>query len=246
MSIEVASCTDRGLVREVNEDSVATLPEFGLVILADGMGGYNAGDVASQLAVETIATRLMQFYQSPGSDVSTVPAVEAANDAIFESVEQQPKLEGMATTVVLGIFHDGRVRYGHVGDSRIYRFRHGRLVRLTKDHSLAQELVDQGIFSSVDEALAAGVRNNILTRGLGVEPEVEIDEGSELVESGDLYLFCSDGLSNMIPDRQIEQVLRESEGNLPDATGRLLKLALENGGLDNVSAVLVRPVNERR
>ena len=116
----------------------------------------------------------------------------------------------------------------------------------TYDDVMAQELVDQGIFASVEEALAAGVRNNILTRGLGVEPEVEIDEGSELVESGDLYLFCSDGLSNMIPDRHIEQVLRESEGNLPDATARLLKLALENGGLDNVSAVLVRPVSERR
>ncbi len=246
MSIEVASCTDKGLVREVNEDSVATLPEFGLVILADGMGGYNAGDVASQLAVETIATRLMQYFHSQDPELSAVPAVAAANDAIFESVEQQPRLEGMATTVVLGMFHDGQVRYGHVGDSRIYRFRNGLLERLTKDHSLVQELVDQGIFGSVEEAQAAGVGNNILTRGLGVDPEVEIDEGSEVVQPGDLYLFCSDGLSNMISDQQIEQLLGESHRDLHNAAGQLLQLALENGGLDNVSAVLVKPVTEPR
>ena len=134
--IKVASCSDKGLVRQTNEDAIATLPEFGLVVLADGMGGYNAGNVASQLAVETAASNLLSAMQSSQWQPSPSEAVAAANGAIFEAIEEQPELEGMATTMVLGLFHDGQFRYGHVGDSRIYRFRDNALERLTKDHSM--------------------------------------------------------------------------------------------------------------
>ena len=239
--IKVASCTDKGLVRQTNEDAIAALPEFGLVVLADGMGGYNAGNVASQLAVETAASNLLTAIQTPQWQPSPSDAVAAANGAIFEAIEQKPELEGMATTMVLGLFHDGQFRYGHVGDSRIYRFRDNALERLTKDHSMIQELVDQGLFESVEAALEAGVKNNILTRGVGIEQEVQVDVGTQETRRSDIYLFCSDGLSNMIHDPDMEQVLRDVGSDLASASERLIGMALENGGLDNISVVLVQP-----
>jgi len=240
--IKVASRSDKGLVRQTNEDAIATLPEFGLVVLADGMGGYNAGNVASQLAVETAASNLLAAIHSSQWQPSPSEAVAAANGAIFDAVDQEPGLEGMATTLVLGLFYDGHFRYGHVGDSRIYRFRNNTLEQLTKDHSMIQELVDQGLFESIEAALDAGVKNNILTRGVGIDPEVEVDVGNQEARQGDIYLFCSDGLSNMIHDPVMEQVLRDVDGDLNTASERLIGLALENGGLDNVSVVLVQPI----
>jgi protein phosphatase len=240
--IRVAARSDTGKVREINEDAVATLPDFGVVVLADGMGGHNAGEVASLLAVETIATSLLSSTQAADRPPSIVPVIESANRAIRELIEQQPELEGMATTVALGWFHDGLIQFGHVGDSRIYRLREGSLQQLTRDHSMIQELVDQGVFGSLEEAHASGVRNNILTRGIGVEPSVEVDEGTETLHQGDIYLICSDGLSNMVTDPVMEQVLRQYRQDLEGASNRLLELALENGGQDNISLVLAQPV----
>ena len=240
MPIEAFSHTDRGLVREINEDALAVLPEFGLVVLADGMGGYHAGDVASQLAVEAITAHLLRDLQSPDNSLSLTPALEAANRAIL-NMAATPELEGMATTAVTALFYGQQMAFAHVGDSRLYRFRDDRLQQITRDHSLVQELVDEGVFATRDEALAGGARGHVLTRGLGIDPDVVVDESNEPVLPGDVFLFCSDGLSDMVPDPVIEDVLRTQGGDPGTASERLLALALANGGLDNITAVLVRP-----
>ncbi|MES9967566.1 MAG: Stp1/IreP family PP2C-type Ser/Thr phosphatase [Sedimenticola sp.] len=241
MSIEVASCSDKGLVREVNEDSLAAMPDYGLVIVADGMGGYNAGDVASQIAVETIAMTLLPQLGME-AEISLADTVAAANDTIIASIEAEPQYRGMATTVVLGVFGAGTLHYAHVGDSRLYRLRGGQLEQLTRDHSMIQELVDQGMFDSLEEAQEAGVHNNVLTRGLGIDEQVEIDTAETGIEEGDLYLFCSDGLSNMVTVQTMEEVLGSTADSIDSAAQKLLAIALENGGTDNISLVLVRPL----
>jgi len=237
MLIEAASRTDRGLVREGNEDAVATFPEYGLVVLADGMGGHTSGEVASQLAVETVGTLMLMGE----GDMVLGSVVEAANKAIIQAIEESPEHEGMGTTIVMARFMGRRIHFAHVGDSRIYRFRGGRLEQLTRDHSIIQELVDQGLFESAEEARGAGVKNNIITRGLGIAHEVEVEEGADDVQNGDIYLFCSDGLSDMVADPILEETLSEGGDGLPDLCGKLLDLAIQNGGKDNVSLILVRP-----
>lgn len=244
MPMTAVACSDKGRVREVNEDSVAVLDEHGLVVLADGMGGYNAGEVASQLAVETITTSLLPLYNAgsagfSGEILKTV--VEEANAAILSAVEDNPEYQGMATTVVVALFCDRQIHYGHVGDSRLYRLRAGRLEQMTKDHSMVQALVDEGMFTTLQEALDAGVKNNVLFRGLGIDEVVQVDLGSSDMEPGDIYLLCSDGLSNMVPDQELEQMLVSSADDLELSANRLLSAALENGGLDNVSLALVCP-----
>jgi len=148
----------------------------------------------------------------------------------------------MATTVAMGVFIDGLVHFAHVGDSRIYRHRQGRLERLTRDHSMIEALIDEGMFDTVAEAESAGVKKNVLVRGVGIAQEINVDVGLEQLNSGDLYLFCSDGLSNMVSDTEIEKILIEANQELSSAAEELLASALNNGGLDNVSLALVRPV----
>jgi serine/threonine protein phosphatase PrpC len=244
MPINAVAYSDKGRVREINEDNVAVLEEHGLVILADGMGGYNAGEVASQLAVESITASLLPHY----TDTETIPsgqmisaAVEAANEAILSMMMATPEYDGMATTAVMGLFHGDKIYYGHVGDSRLYRLRNGRLEQLTKDHSMVQALVDEGMFVSIQEALDAGVKGNILIRGLGINEVVEVDVGTSEVAPGDIYLFCSDGLSNMVSDQVMQKIFIESKGEIGLAAKQLLDKALDNGGLDNVSLAVVYP-----
>ncbi|MEJ1353867.1 MAG: protein phosphatase 2C domain-containing protein [Candidatus Sedimenticola sp. (ex Thyasira tokunagai)] len=243
MSIEVVSRTDRGLVRKGNEDSLALFPQSGLVILADGMGGYSAGEVASGLATETVAAQLLADFHD-GLNVTgeqVTAAVMAANRVVVDSAEQVPEWQGMGTTLLLGCFHGGRVTYAHIGDSRLYRYRAGRLESLTQDHTLIQRLIDDGVFASHEEGKAAGVNTNALLRGVGIGEVLEVEVAEDVVEEGDLFLFCSDGLSNMVPDALIETTMGASDGEIEVAADRLLSLALENGGLDNISLVLVRP-----
>ncbi|MCP3869687.1 MAG: serine/threonine-protein phosphatase [Gammaproteobacteria bacterium] len=237
-AIDIASRTDKGLLRDNNEDALASFPEHGLVVLADGMGGYASGEVASHLAVETVGTMLL--LDSRGATLRA--AVEAANTAILQAIDKRPDYEGMGTTLVVATFQDQRVRYAHVGDSRIYRLRGGRLEQLTRDHSIIQELVDQGFFESIDEARSAGVKNNIVTRGLGITHEIEVETGVSEVHSGDLYLLCSDGLSDMVADQVLEETLCDGGRDLSETCDRLLDLAIGMGGRDNISLVLVRPV----
>jgi protein phosphatase len=250
--LEVTAKTDVGRKREHNEDSVGADNSIGLILLADGMGGHNAGEVASGIAINVVYSKVKnelaemvtgQVDEESGYSVESLKvkqAVELANAAINHASRTNVQCAGMGTTVVAGLFYDNRMTVAHVGDSRAYRFRNKRLEQLTKDHSLIQELVDRGFYATVEEAEAAG-NKNLITRALGVEPEVKVDVQEDVVQPGDIYLFCSDGLYDMVPDDKISLTLKDFGANLAQAAENLIKLANENGGKDNVSVVLARP-----
>lgn len=242
LAMEIASRTDKGLVREHNEDSVVVIPDQGLAVLADGMGGLNAGEVASHLAAEFVAKDLLMRIQAGGfGPQDLVRAVERANEALRKSVEQNPSHAGMATTIVVLVFSGDQALLAHLGDSRIYRITPDFMECLTTDHSMIQELVDQGLFFSLEEAHNAGIPSNVLTRGLGVEPEVRVDLAEMALTDDDIYLLCSDGLTNMLPDEKIHHIVSAAAGDLHRAADQLLAGALEEGGIDNVSLILARP-----
>lgn len=240
-SIQYLGKTDRGLLRTINEDAYAIRPESGLVMVADGMGGYSAGEVASQLAVDEVL-----YHLEGAPEAVTVlrqrfeQAIAAANQAILDAAHRTPELAGMGTTLVLGKFMAGELLFAWVGDSRLYRLRDARLEPLTVDHTLVQELVERGVFPSTEAAVRGGVGDNVLTRALGAEPQVRVSMGREPLLAGDLYLFCSDGLNHMVDDRDIGQVLRETATDLEAAADRLVELACAQGGRDNITLVLAR------
>jgi protein phosphatase len=246
VNIDVAMRTDKGLVREQNEDAVGGDPSVGLLILADGMGGANAGEVASQLAVDLLVSLLVPEDESdskpPGSD-ALLDAMQGVNQAILELAIEVPEYQGMGTTLVVGLFHNRTLIHAHVGDSRLYRWRKGLLECLTSDHTLIQEMVDMGDFSSLDEARLAGVPQNVLTRAFGAEPEVAVDLATCEVEEGDIYLFCSDGLTGMLTDQVIQTILQGAGEDLMEQTDELIELACSKGGVDNISVILARVKN---
>ena len=246
--MEIVSRTDVGLKRKHNEDRLAVFPDKGLVLLADGMGGYNAGEVASQLVIDTMAAELIPMLGKMAKVIGKdeiVSAVEISNLAIFNAVEQNAELNGMGTTLVLAVFQGKQAAFAHVGDSRLYRLRDEKFEQLTSDHSMLQELLDRGMFETEEEAMDAGVPSSVLTRGLGVEYDVEVDFRVEGLQDGDIYLLCSDGLSGMIPDEAIQSVLESLTDDLSGAADLLTKLALENGGKDNISLILARCHNKQ-
>lgn len=241
--LEYAARTDKGLVRDMNEDAFGTLPEDGMVVVADGMGGYRAGEVASQLAVDATLRHLIKHLDgNAGIDrckTEAEHAVEKANLAIWRATDDAPELQGMGTTAVIGIFQTDALAFAWVGDSRLYRVRDSRLVQLTVDHTLVQELVNQGLFASVNEAVAAGVGENVLTRALGAEELASPDTGSVDLADGDLYLFCTDGLTHMVDDSHLLTVLADRELELGVKADRMIQLACDAGGLDNITVVMV-------
>ena len=225
--------TDTGRVRDHNEDTIAFDSEIGLMVLADGMGGYNAGEVASGVAVKTIVglTRASIILRD---------AIVRANKIIFQTARTQPQCEGMGTTVVGALFFDNRVSIAHVGDSRLYRLRSDGLEQLTMDHSLLQELVDRGFYSAEEAQRAAN--KNYVTRALGVEPNVDVEVQEHPVYKGDLYLICSDGLSDMVEDDDIHLTISTFGANLENATRQLIQLGNDNGGKDNISVLVAEVV----
>jgi serine/threonine protein phosphatase PrpC len=241
---EFASRTDKGLVRATNEDAFGTLPDDGMIVVADGMGGYQAGEVASQLAVDTVLRHLnRQLDRSPDLEGwlrETEQAVEEANLAIWRAADNTPELQGMGTTVVIGVFHEDKLGFAWVGDSRLYRMRNGNLSQLTCDHTLVQELVSQGMFESIDEAKAAGIGDNVLTRALGAEEPVPVEVGSVGLQEGDLYMFCSDGLNHMVRDDTLEIALADPKLDLNGRADRMVELAKDYGGMDNITVVLAQ------
>lgn len=244
LELDIYGLTDEGLVRDHNEDYISWAPESGLVILADGMGGHNAGEVASELAVTSISEVLNEVLSpeikdSCGIDFKEVvhEAVVYANDEINHHAKEHPECSGMGTTIVMALFHDNSVIFASVGDSRIYRFRKGELKQVTIDHSLVQEMVDNG-YMSEEEALNSNNRN-LITRALGIAEDVKVDVTVDETEKNDIYLLCSDGLSDMIDDELIFSTLVKSRQNLKRAGEDLVKLAKEHGGHDNVSVILV-------
>jgi protein phosphatase len=253
-ALEIASCTDAGMVRSHNEDSIAADPVIGLVVLADGMGGYNAGEVASGMATTVITTELQHAVSSVAphavDPASGQPAAERllreqiakANTSIFQAAQSQPQYAGMGTTLVAALFSDNRVTVAHIGDSRMYRLRDGRFEQITRDHSLLQEQIDSGMITP--EQARHSHNKNLVTRALGIDPEVEAEVNGFDVMPGDVYLLCSDGLNDMVTDEDIgmtvQTIAGASGGNLRLAAQQLVQMANDNGGRDNVSVVLVR------
>jgi PPM family protein phosphatase len=244
--------TDTGRVREHNEDTIATDSDVGLLVLADGMGGYNAGEVASGIAVKTITNLvreglgredLASIDRSTGLTRPSIvlrDAITRANKIIYQTARSQAECEGMGTTVVAALFYDNRISIAHVGDSRLYRQRGSQIAQVTMDHSLLQELVDRGFYSPEEAQRAAN--KNYVTRALGVEPQVEVEVQEHPVDKGDIFILCSDGLSDMVEDEDIRLTISTFGANLDTVAKQLIQLANENGGRDNVSVVLAQAV----
>ncbi len=249
-ALEIAVLTDPGLVRGHNEDSVFANPVRGLVILADGMGGYNAGEVASGMATSFLASALeTSFFDTPSAAGDEVngsayasaclrESIEKANTAIFNAASSEPDFEGMGTTLVSAIFHDGRVTVAHVGDSRLYRLRDQALSVMTRDHSLLQQQIDCGMITPEEARFSQN--KNLVTRAMGVDPAVDPEINEFPVLPGDLYLFCSDGLNDMLPDEEIALALQTLSANPALAASQLVQMANDNGGRDNISVVVVK------
>ena len=246
--LKFAELTNTGMVREHNEDAIGSNVNMGLMVLADGMGGYNAGEVASGIAVQTItdlaaegATREQRHDVDPHTGLmrQTIvlrDAVARANKIIFQTAQSQTHCEGMGTTLVAAMFYDNRISIAHVGDSRAYRLRDERFEQLTMDHSLLQELVDRGFYS--EEEAQRSTNRNYVTRALGVEPTVEVEVQEYEVLPGDIYLLCSDGLPDMVEDEDIHLTISTFNASLDVVGEQLVQLANEHGGRDNVSVQL--------
>jgi serine/threonine protein phosphatase PrpC len=244
MTIELHAAVDPGRARSNNEDSVATDDGVALAVLADGMGGYNAGEVASNMATSFIRTELGRWLREASRQASDAEVrramdicVDNANRAIFNAANSNPQYAGMGTTLVVAVFRDNRVLLGHVGDSRCYRLRGGRLQQITRDHSLLQEQIDAGLITPEQAAFSAN--KNLVTRAVGVEDTVLLETHQHDVEAGDLYLMCSDGLSDMLDDAGIAQVLLAHD-SLETTSRALIDAANDAGGKDNISVILVR------
>ena len=248
-ALEMVSQTHSGMVRSHNEDSVACDASCGLAVLADGMGGYNAGEVASGITISLMSTEIKQRLgnvrpeskNESGEDVGVAllrESVQKANAAIFSAARSQPQYAGMGTTVVSALFYDNRVVVAHVGDSRLYRLRGDSVETLTRDHSLLQEQIDGGLISKEDARLSRN--KNLVTRAVGIDTGVEVETHVHMVQLGDIYLLCSDGLNDMVEDEDIGSALGMLKSNLPLAAGQLIELANDNGGRDNVSVILVK------
>ncbi len=234
--------TDVGRVREHNEDHIAWDAAHGFALLADGMGGHNAGEVASAIAVETIQSNLLAQAHRREDDAPALlaEAIDQANEFILAHATEQPQCAGMGTTIVAVLFHGDGITLAHVGDSRIYRLRDKQLRQITMDHSLVQELVQNG-FLTTEEARASA-NKNLITRALGIDVSVEVDIAHDQCESGDLFLLCSDGLTDMVPDDEIHTLLNlhADDETLDPVAVALIEIANEQGGLDNISVILIR------
>ena len=247
VKIAAYGLTDVGRQREHNEDSLALVPEQGLFVVADGMGGHQAGDVASALATKLIA----DFFQTMSGEDATWPSsfnrtlseeenrlvtgVNLANRRIFEQSRNINAYNGMGTTVVTALFSErrSRVYIGHVGDSRAYRLRAGTIHQITRDHSLYNEP-----FPNMSESERQELPRNVITRALGMDGSVAVDLNSDDLLVGDVFLLCSDGLSGMVSDEQMLAIVG-SNGDLQTACMALITAANEHGGEDNITVILV-------
>ncbi len=249
-ALEIFSQTDPGMVRSHNEDSVACEPACGLAVLADGMGGYNAGEVASGIAVSVVATEVshrllnaspVDIPENGGEELGVAllrENIQKANASIFHAAQSQPQYAGMGTTIVSALFYDNRVAVGHVGDSRMYRLRGEELETITHDHSLLQEQLDSGMISLEDARMSKN--KNLVTRAVGIDAHVDSEIHVHDVLVGDIYLLCSDGLNDMVEDDDIQATLLALQSNLPLAASQLIQMANDNGGRDNISVILVK------
>jgi protein phosphatase len=249
-ALQAASLTDPGRVRDHNEDCIESRPEIGLYVLADGMGGYNAGEVASGMATSLITDGFQEAWnpravERLGREEAKSLAerlireqIARANSAVFTTSQNNPECAGMGTTLVMSLFHDNFVAVAHIGDSRLYRLRGETMEQVTRDHSLLQEQLDSGLITPDEAKLSQN--KNLVTRALGIDPAVEPEIHVYETAPEDLYLLCSDGLSDMVDDEEIRLTLITLKSNPSLTVQQLVQAANDNGGRDNISAMLVR------
>ena len=249
-ALQSASLTDPGRVRDHNEDCIESRPDLGLFVLADGMGGYNAGEVASGMATSLISDGLQESWDM--RQVSRLGREDAkglserlikdqiarANSAIYTTSQNNPECAGMGTTLVVTLFYDNFLSVAHIGDSRLYRLRGESMEQVTRDHSLLQEQLDSGLITPEEAKLSQN--KNLVTRALGIDPSVEPEIHVYETQPDDTYLLCSDGLSDMVEDEEIRLTLITLKTNPNLTVQQLVQAANDNGGRDNISAMLIR------
>lgn len=247
--LKYAARSVTGRVRTSNEDCLEFDPETGLMVLADGMGGCNGGEVASAMAVNIVMNEFRQLPLGLLADETTPSGLSAiamrlctaigkANREIFEYANNQPQLFGMGTTLVAALFYGTRVTIASIGDSRVYRCRQGYFEQLTVDHTVVQEQLEYGLITP-EQARLAGSRG-LITRALGVDFGVEVDMQEQPVLPGDMFLLCSDGLFDMMDDSEIQSAIEHADGDLEIAAQNLVDNANGKGGYDNISLILAR------
>ncbi|KPC54132.1 Stp1/IreP family PP2C-type Ser/Thr phosphatase [Amantichitinum ursilacus] len=248
-ALQMVQHTDTGLQRDHNEDAVLIDAAEGYAVLADGMGGYNAGEVASKVAAEVIAQvlresiplaenrQLLRHGEHAGALSLLADAVQRANLAVFEMSRSDRQYAGMGTTLVSALFYDNHVAVAHVGDSRLYRLRDEVLQQLTHDHSFLQEQIDHGLITA-EEARYSG-NKNLVTRAVGISPDLQVEVNEYDAQVGDLFLLCSDGLSDLVSEPEMLETLTVLRTNLPVAAAHLIQQANNLGGKDNISVILI-------
>jgi len=245
MRYTAAVITDVGRRRQQNEDSFCVAPDIGLFVVADGMGGHAAGEVASRLAVDAIRDWVARSHPGNGAapgvfapEQCLAGSIQAANRTVFEAAQAQPECSGMGTTVVSVLAVGPRVILAHVGDSRVYRIRADGIVQLSRDHSVIQEQIDRGLLSP-QEATTSRYRH-LITRALGIQASVEADVQEQDCQAGDILVLCSDGLSDMLRSEEILALVRRHPDDLGGACKALVEQANARGGIDNITVLLVQ------
>ncbi len=258
-SLQIVALTDVGRVRDHNEDFIDSDLRRGIVVLADGMGGLNAGEVASSMSVNVVMDELRGYVDGTSTlqlDEATAiganqdqarislesrvveSTIRKANSAVFHVSQTQPQYRGMGTTIVTALFYDNKMTVAHIGDSRMYCFREGALKQITKDHSFVQELLDKGLYTA--EEARNSSQKNVVTRAVGVAPTVDVEVHDYEASVGEIYLLCSDGLSDMVTDENIEKIMHACATDLNEMAKQLVEIANASGGKDNISVVLVK------
>jgi|JI10StandDraft_1071094.scaffolds.fasta_scaffold37729_1 serine/threonine protein phosphatase PrpC len=250
MKLMSAGRTHVGMKRAHNEDSLRLFREENLFVVADGMGGHASGEVASQMSVETLA----EFFRATSEDEEitwpfkmekgrkyeesrVITGIRLSNRRIYDSAARDSKLKGMGTTIVVTFFVNDTCYIGHVGDSRVYRFRGGELTQLTEDHSLLNDYIKMRQLTP--EEIEAFPHKNVIVRALGMKETVQVDVMAERPQPADIYLLCSDGLSGMVGDDEIGRILSKG-GELDALCDELIEVANDNGGTDNITVILIR------
>jgi protein phosphatase len=244
-SLDFALKSHPGRVRPLNEDAIGADPDIGLFLLADGLGGYNAGEVASAMAVSQLLTELSSRLDEAARteapfDPSAVlyDALVDMNATIFKAALNSAAYEGMATTIVVAWFLGGRLWAAHAGDSRMYRVRGGELVQITRDHSFSQELLDAGMVTEEEARMLPA--KNLVTKALGASPDLEPEVRDYDVLPGDMMIMCSDGLTEMASHREMADLISACGSDISETARRLVELANDAGGRDNISVVVIR------
>jgi protein phosphatase len=251
--VEAAGDTSVGMKRNHNEDNYAILSEEDLFIVADGMGGHASGEVASQMAIETMRDFFRATSQDPEAtwpykmdktrgyqENRLITGIKLANLRIFEAAQRNAGQRGMGTTMVALLAFDDGVLVGHVGDSRVYRLRDGKLTQLTEDHSLLNDYIKMKRLSP--EEIANFPHKNVIVRALGMKESVKVDCFLDKPEAGDIYVMCTDGLSGPVSDDEIREITYVTAPDLMNASKSLIDRANRNGGPDNITVVLARVV----